>query len=271
MRCLVFVGLMLFANLALAQENGELVVTSNVVGASIVLNGQTTEYSTPTYISDLDTGIYVIELIDAYGKRVQDEVEVVANKVKTIKLNFDLTRLKIMSNLEVDSVYVNGALVGVPIRAELSATINKLAKGDYSIKIVDRTYGIEIEEKVFLTADSDSVYIDARLGNLTVEANEKNALIYLNGQATEQIAPATFADLPAGVYIVLLKKKFKTAEKTVLVRPNLNNTVIVKFEKSNLWKYITAGVGLIGTSTLTYLLTREEKDHEPIGNIPGFE
>ncbi len=266
-------ALIILTSSALAQTEGnsKLIVTSNVIGAAIVLNGQESEFKTPAYIPNLDEGAYIIELVDAYGKRISSEFSLEANKVKTVKLNFNLCRLEINSNLEADSVYVNDILVDTAIMADAPGLVEKLTKGDYTIKIIDKIYGIPIYDKFFLQADVNSVDIDAQLGELTIRSNFENARISLNGRSANRTTPTTLSNLAAGVYDILLAKDGKYARQTITLKPTSENKVNIEFEKSNLWKYLSAGAGLVGASTLTYLLTRKEanENETPIGSMPN--
>lgn len=276
---LIFVFLMAGSDWVQAEKPGsDLVITSNIRDAEINLNGELQEQKTPAYLTNLPEGDYIIELVERFGKRLREEIFLSASKVTTLNLDFDLGQLTIASNLGIDSVFVNNILTGLTIDPGHPAVIEKLVKGDYNIRLIDRKYGVNIEDKIFFQADFDTVNMMSHLGAFTVTTNEDQVPIFINGRRTDQTTPFTFENMPVGVYEIMLKKGDKRMSKVYQLKPTreskvfpidagLENMVIINFEKNHLWKYISAGVGVVGVSTLTYFLTRKE-EAPGLGSFP---
>ncbi len=257
--------------LTLAQtgSTGDLVITSNIKEAVIILNGEKTDQTTPAYFSALPEGDYVIELIDKFNKRIKEFVTIAPGQVETLSLDFEISQLTIMSNMTADSIFINNRPVALSIAPDQPAVVNKLVKGDYVIRIIENRYGAVLEDKIFLQSDVHTVFMESELGSFTVTSNENKARIMVNGRRIDRRTPATFTDMPTGVYEISLTKGLKKAEKTFRLRPNTTNNIAINFEKSHFWKYVAAGVGLIGVSTATYFLTREE-EKPGLGGFPTF-
>lgn len=256
-------------NLAIAEETGNLVITSNIRDAAIYLNGVKQEQVTPAYFKKQPPGEYIIELKDRYGHSISDKVLVMANEVSAISMDYDVSRLVLLTNFVADSIFINGQFCVQTVTPESPALFEKLPKGNYSIRVVDNEFGGTHEDKFFLQADVDTFSLNVNKLDLAISTNVKEARIFINGRSTEQLTPATLTDMPEGVYEIMLAKGSKRAEKTLLLKPGEYNSVQIDFQKSNLWKFILGGTGAVAAGTITYFVTKE--DEKPgFGNPPDF-
>ncbi|MCP4710018.1 MAG: PEGA domain-containing protein [Planctomycetes bacterium] len=241
------------------QKVGDLVIISNIKDASIYLDGIETGRKTPTFFRNLSEGEHFVRLVDKYGKQVESKYYVAANKTTPIQLDFKASDLMLTSNFWADSVFVNGVLTEQTIDSTRSATIRKLAEGDYTIRLVESRFGISKEDKIFILADkADSVHIDVEFGHLKIISDTDKASIFINDRATDRIVPALFENLATGVYDIRLEKGFKKTEKTIQLKPGIENIADLQFEKGKKLRYITLGAVTIGASLLTWLLTRDD-------------
>ncbi len=271
MRYIIMFFLASFAIFDIAgAQTGQLMIMSNIKGSSVFINGEATEHTTPVILSHLAEGSYVVELEDRFGEQIEATTTVTAYQTSRLKLNFDISRLVITSNLEVDSVFINNVLTEARIRPAQPAIIEKVPRGDVLIRVVENQAGISNSDWLFLQADEDTIQIEFELGDMTIKSNLKKACIYLNKRPTNLFTPATLTDLPLGTYNIMLVKKNKI-QKTIQLKPGMN-TIQVDIKKSRLWTYLTIGAGVIGGSSLAYILSRgDETDEKGLANTPpGF-
>ncbi len=271
--------------LSTAEETGSLVVTSNVKNAKILLDGRETGQTTPAFFRNLPAKTYGVELLDVFGNRLQQKVAVTADDEAQVKLNFEVGALTVTANIAADTLFVNnvplrqaqdGALrqtqdgaLPQPVGPNQGVTLDNLPRGVYTLRV--EPHGVPVEKTIYFNADHpESVQVQAEFGTLTVDASAAEAVIRLNGWNTGRRTPAIFTDLPAGVYEIVVTKGDKRATQTVRLNPNTENNVTLEFKKNRLWQYALLGVGTVGASTLTYLLTKPDDKKAPNDGIPGI-
>ncbi|MGR3174615.1 MAG: PEGA domain-containing protein [Candidatus Scalindua sp.] len=207
----------------LQTKTGSIIIESKPAKAKVYLDGEEVG-TTPATLMSVAPGVHEVEVrmdgYDVWSKSV--EVEAEREKVLTSVLRIRTGSFSVNSEPANAMIYLDGDYIGTTpeiIRSSVLGThVVEIRKEGYEVwrEIVD----IKVGEGKALTAALQMI-----TGTFTIESNPSMAMIYLNGREAGT-TPATITDLKPGKYIVEVKRDgYRTWDKRVNVRANIENTV----------------------------------------------
>ncbi len=252
---LILLGLVMSGS---ANETADLVITSNIKGASIYLDGDIQEIQTPAVLKNIPAKEYVVRLVNEFDKELIESFSISDSTQNKLHMEFPVGNLTITSNLDSTIVFINERQMGpAPL------VLEKFVEGEYEIRLVE-LYGHSTRRTVFVFANRDNnVPLDFELADLIIESNLENARIILNDRNTGLIVPTTIRSLAEGAYTVILKKGINRMRKEVFIRTDSENVVSlnhISWLSSKKWYFVSAGV--LAATTGTILLTGEDKTED---------
>jgi hypothetical protein len=210
----------------LLYEVGNLSVNSNPQGASIWLDGENTEFTTPHTFTYLETGNHQVKLVlSGYRDWVTDLV-IEANQTTDVNVQLEV----LYGSLHVSSTPA-GALVwidGFNIGQITPVIIDSLAATVHQLKLTLLDYQ-DYEQEVTIILD-DTVYVDATLihevGNIYVDSDPQGTHITLNGVSMGFTTPYKLTDVLTGTHQLSLSLYgYTTWSQLVLVEANKTTEV----------------------------------------------
>ena len=258
------------ASTVIAQDRptANLVLTSNIRDCRIIIDSDTTSYVIPALIRNIEVGEYTVKLVDRYGKTLEEQISIEEGRKNNYHLDFFVGDLAVRSNLQVDSLFINGVLTEAVIVDSTQAIFKNMAVGNYTLTLVDR-FGITMDHNVYLTGDGlNEVSVEFPIGDLKLNSSPSGAKIFLNGRATGVRTPTMLPNLASGIYNIFLTIDGKKISGSHLVKATPDNDINIRFTKRRTWPY---WAGALGTATVTaaYFLTRGDQGVPP--DTPGID
>jgi hypothetical protein len=230
----VTTGITTVNNIFLRESNpqGEIELTSEPSGASISLNGAETGEVTPATFTNLERGTYEIDLtLDLY-----EDVNFILELSKDEKVS---RNTKMLVSGSSGSIFITSSPSGAQIYLDeqntglvTPDTLKPLEPGNYDIKLTldqyrDTTITTSVTAGTVTNANVVMTFYEPR-GSISLDSNPQGAKIFLDGDDTEQVTPATIGKLEAGNYEIRLElEEYFDTTFTVQVIEDQNTNVPV--------------------------------------------
>ncbi len=165
-------------------------ITSNLAGAQIFVNGQSTGFSTPAKLENLLGGSYTIAL-KRQNKIVQRLVKIEPEKTNEVEFHFPVGDLVVKSDSPYVEIYINGQLMSKSAPANLNGlladTCTVIVKSHGSIK----TFNIEIKEGKTQTIEAkfskNNFWKYVAIGGAAAGASVITALLLSNSNSGRKV------------------------------------------------------------------------------------
>jgi hypothetical protein len=194
----------------LAQEvkKGMLLVTCDVAGADVYVDGQRRD-AAPALIGDLPEGPHIVEVKKDGTPGWKQEVNVVANQQTKVTANLAAAMvgsLRVVSSTPAAEVFVDGESKG-PTNAEITG----LRPGQHIVEVRAKGYASQSFEQQIVPGEQRVAKIDLQQGpaataRLRVVTPVPDAEVFVDG-ATMGKAPLDRSDLAPGKHFVVVRKQ----------------------------------------------------------------
>lgn len=198
-------------------------VSSKPAGADIFINGEPTHYKTPAILENLKLKQnYLVGLaLEGYGRAEKTvQIENAEPSFLNIPLSKNIGILSVISDPPGAAILVNGIATG----KMTPATVEDLELGvEYRVTLSKPNY-LDFEQPITLAstmpqkilASLKPMEVEAK-GSLLLETDPPGAKIFLDGQDTGKVTPATLKNLETGRSFSFRfeKEDFQPLEKTI--------------------------------------------------------
>jgi hypothetical protein len=224
------VGLLLCScDLEVSQSvGGRLYIESEPEGAEVSLNG-TPQGETPTKITGLGAGEYVIEL----NKDGYDPLYKTVGLLDGQEVDIELEMTKTTGLLLVDSTPGGSeVIIKGEVKGTTPALVTDLPLGDYQIEI--RTAGLPPRLVTVELVDRKPVREHVRHApRVAVNSYPPGAEIVVDNELIGT-APLTLSEIPEGSHKITARlKEYDSQEKVILLTPGLNDAIEFNLEKNS--------------------------------------
>ncbi|NUM81312.1 PEGA domain-containing protein [bacterium] len=210
---------------------GTLLVKTNVQDAEIFINKEKKDMKAPFELSEIFEGRHSVRLVKD-NQVLEKTIDVKAFAQNILEMNYSFGSLRIESNLQNASIFLNGKTFGKTTPAFLTQVV----AGKHQIQI--EKDGFTIGKEVVVEADSiQNVIMNLdmnAMGQITVRSNIPGWPVFINGKNTRTVTPAVLDNLKPGEYVVTVEKGNRRFESKLVLSPNQNKLVDFTFPLGDL-------------------------------------
>ncbi len=216
---------------------GSILVSADVAGAEVMLDGNKQKGTTPMMISDITAGPHVIEVTKSPALPWRQTIQVEGKKTTKVIAQLKATvngqggNIRVLSNVEAASVFLDGEAKGaVPL------DLKNVKPGEHVVEIRSAGF-VSREERVTVAAGSALILkLDlqadgavAVVGTVRVVSPIPEAAVYIDGESVGPV-PQEKQLATGDHFIVVSKPGFKSFEKKLVVEEGKVITVTAELK-----------------------------------------
>jgi len=246
----------------------DIVIHSNVEGASILIDDKETNFRTSDLIKDVRVGKHKAAL-KFENSIVDREIEVRPDSTNSYEIDFDFGTLAISSNIDSAQIVINGET----INRFTPSVLEHLIEGIHTVRVSKNNKVIEKKAYVF-AKEANTIQLDFPMGNLKISSNLTGASVWIDQRPTSLVTPAEADRILEGEHIIELRRDKLVAKQSVVVKANQTTDVTLRFETQeaqsgkNKWLYFL--VGGVAAGVVTAIILKDKKSSSPIPSPRDF-
>ena len=205
-------------------------VTSNMAGATVLLDGKSTGKVTPCTLEEVPSGQHTITVqLDKYAPR---QLAVNVEDGKTSQLSAELSARfanVTISSLEGAQIYCNGKLLGT------SKYVGDMMEGFYDVEVRMNHYKSASQQLQVTAGKSQDITLNPTpiYGSLDVVSTPHDAEITIDGKSYGK-TPNTIENLLEGEHTILVsKEEYQPYKSDFLIQENQVINITAQLEKKN--------------------------------------
>ncbi|KAA3606510.1 MAG: PEGA domain-containing protein [Calditrichaeota bacterium] len=236
----VLVGLYFLPNPEQSEPN-LLKVDSNIEGATVYIDGQISDYTTPCLIQNIEVGTHAISVkkdgffVDAPFKEVTIDTTKLISVYFQLKASTEYGYLDIKTNIDgvnilIEDEYIEQKANEGPVKVEIGSRKVAVERSGYTAFPFFQSVEVQKDQTSNVYFNLSRIEVKKAVRReLRITSNVKDSEIYLNGEPTGKFADYTFTDLEAGVYSVFVKKDGFEEPKPKSITFSTTSDKIVEF------------------------------------------
>lgn len=227
-------------NFELKKGKSNIQINSNPTEAEVILNGRTIGY-TPSFVSDLDTGLVEIELKKDGYKAITQKLLVLRSTNQIINFNFEFAEAETLSNdilsLPTQGNFASIYVTSIPSDARIyidgqisnkktPALIDKIPLGKYQLRVVSvEKSAIQYLDLTTPQKQDIQMILNDGASSLEIHSKPDEAEVKLNGKVMGY-TPLYIPDLQKGKYLLQVFKKNYIEHKEQIELDRSDNRVL---------------------------------------------